>query len=428
MHVLGLEGETFGQPLAGGADGPGGAVAGGLQPLEQGGAALAERVDHGIAGMAERERDVLALLGERAGDALRHLVDFLGHQIADRGDVVRQVEMHAGDGVAHLFGLVDQRLPLARQFAQQVADADFVVVIGALERGHLVMHQRFQLGGARQRALDAVAHGGDLAPDRLADGDDRLACGGLRLRQPHRHLGHGLGDKPQVLRTAEHMGEHEEGDDGCADGGDEPDQGGDSGARHGHQALQLGRIEHDGGCCRGGPYSGGDGGDDIGQAARAAVQGLQNLANGFAVIIGGAAGRAFLAGPFGHLGLVLMEEVGGEARLDRNRPPLRLRLRHQRFHRVLRLAPTKRLFDGRERLFGRVFGLLRNIGHCGRRLVVTPDLCRAPRLMPLGHPTRAGSFVRPSATPARRTPQPLLHPIALAIRKKPARLGLFHHR
>ena len=127
--------------------------------------------------MAERERDVLALLGERAGDALRHFADLVGDQIADRGDVVRQIEMDAGDGVAHVLGLIDQRLALVGQLAEQVADAHFVVVIGALERGDFVVHQRFQLGRARERAFDAVAHGGDFAADGLADRHDRLARG-----------------------------------------------------------------------------------------------------------------------------------------------------------------------------------------------------------------------------------------------------------
>ena len=104
------------------------------------------------------------------------------------------------------------------KFAEQIADAHFVVVIGALERGDFVVHQRFQLGGARERALDAVAHGGDFAADGLADGHDLLARGGLRLRQPHRHLGHGLGDQAQVLRAAEHVGEHVEEDHRHDDG------------------------------------------------------------------------------------------------------------------------------------------------------------------------------------------------------------------
>ena len=89
--------------------------------------------------------------------------------VADRGNVVRQIEMHAGDGVAHLLGLADQGVALMRERLEQAADADFVVVVGALQRGHFVGDQGFEFGGARERPLDAVAHGGDFAADRLAD-------------------------------------------------------------------------------------------------------------------------------------------------------------------------------------------------------------------------------------------------------------------
>ena len=218
VHVLGLEIEAVGELIAGRGDGGAGAVAGGLQPVEQSRAALGQSVDHAVADMAERHRDVLALLGERAGDALRHVADLVGDQIADRGNIVRQIEVHAGDGVAHVLGLADQILALAGQFAEQVADAHFVVVIGALERGDFVVHQRFQLGRAGERALDPVAHGGDLAADGLADRHDLLARDCFRLRQPHRHLGHGLGDQAQVLRAAEHEGEHVEEDHRDGDG------------------------------------------------------------------------------------------------------------------------------------------------------------------------------------------------------------------
>jgi hypothetical protein len=64
------------------------------------------------------------------------------------------------------------------------------------------VYQRFELRRARQRAFDAVAHGGDFAADRLADVDDLFARGVLRLGQPHCHLGHRLGDDAQVLRAA----------------------------------------------------------------------------------------------------------------------------------------------------------------------------------------------------------------------------------
>ena len=122
--------------------------------------------------------------------------------------------MNAGDGVAHVFGLADQGLALDGQVREQVADAYFVVVIGALERGDFVVHQRFELGRAGERAFDAVAHGGNFAADGLADGDDLLARRAFRLRQPHRHFRHGLGNQAHVLRAAEHVCEHEEEDHG----------------------------------------------------------------------------------------------------------------------------------------------------------------------------------------------------------------------
>ena len=131
----------------------------------------------------------------------RRLVDLLGDQLADLRNVVAEVEMDAVDGVADLLGLADQRVALAAEILQQAADAHLVVVVGVLERGDLVCDQRLELGGARQRALDAVAHGGDFAPDRLADGDDRLARDRFRLGEPHGDLGHGLGDEPQFLRA-----------------------------------------------------------------------------------------------------------------------------------------------------------------------------------------------------------------------------------
>ena len=203
--VVGLEIERRGQPVAGGRDRLGGVGAGGFEPLEQVAAALAERLDHGVAGVPERARDVLALLGERMGDAPRRLVDLIGDQLADLRDVVAEIEMDAVDGVADLLGLADQGIALAAQILQQRPDAHLVVVVGVLERRHLVGDQRLELGGTRERALDAVAHGGDLAPDRLADGHDQLARHGLRLGQPHRHLGHGLGDQPQFLRPRGHI-------------------------------------------------------------------------------------------------------------------------------------------------------------------------------------------------------------------------------
>ncbi len=162
--------------------------------------------------MAKRKRDVFALLGERAGNALRHLIDFVGDEVSDGGDVVRQVEVNARNGVAHMLGLVDQSFALIAQFDQEIPNPDLVVVIGALERRDFIVDQRFQLGGAGERTFDTVAHGGDLTADGLTDRDDRLVCDGLGLRKAHRHLGHGFRDDSHVLRTGEHVREQEKED------------------------------------------------------------------------------------------------------------------------------------------------------------------------------------------------------------------------
>ena len=151
---------------------------------------------------------MLGLVGQRVGDPPRSFVHLLGNEFADLRNVVAQIEMDAVDGVADLLGLADQGVALMRQRFEQAADADFVVVVGALERGHFVGDESFKFGGAGERALDAVTHRRHFAPDRLPDGDDRLARNRLRLGEPHRDVGHGLGDEPQFLRAPSHVREH----------------------------------------------------------------------------------------------------------------------------------------------------------------------------------------------------------------------------
>ena len=211
--VVGLEIERRGEAVARLGDGIGGGGAGGFQALEEVATALAELPDHVVAGLLERAGDVLALFRERVGDPPRGFVDLLGDQLADLGNIPAEIEVHAVDGIADLLGLADQGIALAAEVLQQRANTHFVVVVGVFERGHLVGDQRFELGGACERALDAVAHGGHLAPDRLADGDDRLARHGLGLGQPHRDLGHRLRDQPQFLRAHGHVRERVEEDD-----------------------------------------------------------------------------------------------------------------------------------------------------------------------------------------------------------------------
>ena len=311
--VVGLEVQAGGEPVAGAGDGVGGFLAGALQALQQVAAALAERADHEVAGAAERERDVLALFGQRLRDLLRAVVDLRRDVVADRGDVVRKIEMHAGDGVAHLLGLADQRVALMRQRLEQAANADFVVVVGALERRHFVGDQGFELGRAGQRPFDAVAHGGDLAADGLAHADDEIVGDLFRRRELHGDAGHRLGDDAHLLRAPHHVGDDVEEHDRRQHEAGKPDHGRESGrtlVQHRLQTRQIEECQHD---AARRPGDREHGGNDIGTVGGALLQAVQDLSDGQTVVIGGE-----LAGP---------RVVGGEVRRTLEQVLFRRRLR-----------------------------------------------------------------------------------------------------
>ncbi len=284
-ELVGLEVQRRDQPRVGGVERAAHFLAGTRELLEQVAAAIADRVDHGIAGAPERERDVLALLGERAGDALGGIIDAGRDQLAHRCDVLGEAKMHVAQRIAHLLGLVDQRLALARQVFDQAADPELVVVIGALERRHFAVHQAFELGRAGERPLDAVAHGGDFAPDRLADGHHRLAGDRVRLAEPHRHLDHRTGDQAQLLRPHHHIGDHHEEHDRQRHHHGEAEQR-DAPLRQQGARIRLeegpGRRHRDDG-----PADREQERDQVGGARGTLLQRLQDLADRLAVVIGG---------------------------------------------------------------------------------------------------------------------------------------------
>ena len=297
--------------------------------------------------------------------------------------------MDAGNGGADVLGLRHERLALVGEVAEQAADAHFVVVVGALDGGHFVVHQRFKFGGAGERAFDAVAHGGDFAADGLADRHHRLARRRLRLRQPQRHRGHGFGDRAHLLRAADELGEHVEGDDRQQDrdGGGDGDQ--RAHARGGEQRLQFGTEHESGAGDAGHPGDGGDGGEHEGRArGRALVKRLQHLADIGAVVVGRA--RRGLVGLPGLLrlfhrqfGLRVGRRVGAVAfawRFDR------------RGLVAVTVAELERGFYGIEGVSHRVISFLGAVGHFGRRLVCTPDCCSRPASdMTSGRATSAGA-------------------------------------
>ena len=285
--MIGLEIEAAGQLFAGGRDRARGFVAGARQALDQIAAALGELLDHGVADLAERERDVLALFRQRLGDALRRLVDLRPDDVADGRQIVREVDLDVADSGTHLLGLADQDIALVGELLQQAADAHFIVAVGALERGDLVLHQRLELAGARERALDAVAHGRDFAADRLADGDDGIPRHAFGLGQPHRDLRHRLRDQAQFLRPPRHVGDAEEEDDRQQRGGAEPDHDGRRRMSRAERRVEIREIGPGQRETAHHPGARKDRGDEIGGLRRTALQRVQNMTDRPLVVVRG---------------------------------------------------------------------------------------------------------------------------------------------
>src|SRR5580704_7744486 len=350
----------------------GGLGTGFLEAIEQVAAALAGRENHVVAGIAERAGDVGAAFFQRAGDALGDLVDARGDRMRDQRDIVAQVDLDAGNGAADLFGLADQIVALMGDVLQQRADAHLVVAIGALQRRDFVGNQRFQFAGARDRALDAVAHRRDLAADRLTDGYHRVACRTLRFGKADRNLRHRLRDHAHFLAAPGEAGEEIKQHHRCEEQRDEAGQHQQAaalthrGLQRGHEGKAQQPADRD-------PDDGDDGRDrEHAAGGTALLDRLQNLPDGLAVVIGGAPRRARLFDrledrPVGaragiECGLVKCGLVIGRRRG-------RSRRRHIAAHRAARVVRDRTVADvegflnGRKRDFSRVFDLFGIVRH-----------------------------------------------------------------
>ena len=325
--VVGLEVQARGELVACQRDRARSLVARGLQPHEQIFAAHAQLLDHVVADLAQRNRDVLAFLGQRLGDALRGLVDLLAHEIADRRKVLRQIDVDVVDGGTHLLGLPDESVALVGELLEQAADADLVVAVGAFERRDLVLHQRLELARARERALDAVAHGRDLAANRLSDGDDGIPRHALWLGEPHGNFRHRLRDQAQLLGAPSHMRHAEEEDDRQQRRSAQADHDGARRVAGAKRRVDVRQIGPGKGEAADYPGAGEQCGDEIGGARRPVLQRVQDLADRLLVVIGGAKGVGIAAASADLVGVewrvggrcrrCVAPAVGGSRRVDR---------------------------------------------------------------------------------------------------------------
>jgi hypothetical protein len=165
-------------------------------------AAIVEARDQRFTGIVDRDREIRGCI-----------LDAVADQVGGTRQLVLELFVGACNGCAQPFGVGDDPLALVAQIGEQRADANLVVGIGALEFGHLGLHQRFEFGGARDRAFDAFAHRGDFAPDGLADIDDAFLGEVFRFGEPQRDLAHRARGQAHFLRAAQQRSDAEEGGD-----------------------------------------------------------------------------------------------------------------------------------------------------------------------------------------------------------------------
>ena len=284
-HVLGLALEGGRKPQSGFLDAALDRLARTGKLPDQLGAAHRHIGDDPLARLGEGGADQHAALVEGGRDALaggRHGVD---DAPSGRFQLGREILVRARDSCTHAVRIRDDRLALCDELVDKRADADLVIGIGALERRDLAAHQRLELARPRERPFDAVAHRGDLAPDRL-----RHRCNGIgRIRlglcEPDSNLAEGAREELHLLRAhGEHCGDVEQ--DHRTEEGNHPDQ-----HLNRRQTGEEGFVTaldpcRDEGRNSAEPDRRGKRRKDVGAARGASLQGLEQDADVAAIVVG----------------------------------------------------------------------------------------------------------------------------------------------
>ena len=177
---------------------------GDLRPLRD------DALDRGRACAVHGHRDVVGRRAQGGGEPLPGLVQSLAQTVSGCIEVPGDAAVRIGDRVAHARTAGDDRFALIGHLGDERANSTFIVGVGALERRDLGLDTGFELSGARQRALDAVAHRRELAADRLRQGDDMFARGRLRLRKANGDLRNRARRLAQFPHPARKRGEGED--------------------------------------------------------------------------------------------------------------------------------------------------------------------------------------------------------------------------
>ena len=154
------------------------------------------------AGAFEDAGDLRGGAAERSAGLVADLADPANHAVADGIQMLRGLFLRARQRAAQRGAVDVDALAVVREFGDQRPQPPLMFAGGALQRRNLAAHQRFQLAGAGEGALDAVAHRGHFAADRLAQRGELLARHALGFGQPHRDMGDGGGRLAQLRQPA----------------------------------------------------------------------------------------------------------------------------------------------------------------------------------------------------------------------------------
>ena len=277
-----MHGDGVVDAVAGFGDARDEALAGRCDLVDETRSVFADGQNETFASDAEVTAEFFRLIAERGADAGASFADLIGDARASLGEFARDGFLRLRHHLANAVGVAHDGFALGGELIDQRAHAPFVVGIGSLEVRDLVVDEHFELAGARQRTLDAIAHGRDLAADRLRQHHHLIGGKALGIGKADCHLAHGTRRVTHFLDAPRQGGGDEE-EGGRAEAGERIK--GDLRLGEGGATLRIG-MEAD----KAEPDGGGEEGCDGGGIAGAILQGLKNLADRPAIVIGGLGG------------------------------------------------------------------------------------------------------------------------------------------
>ncbi len=243
-----------------------------------------------LSSIGHRVGDVAPLEAERVGDMEASVGDARRQPIGHSIEVARQGLVSARNGAPHPVRVRHHGFALVDEFVDHRAHAAFVVRIRPFETRDFIADEVFELARPGKSTLDAIAHGRDLAPDRMRKDDDLLGRDRFGLGKPSRDLCHRARGQTHFLGPAHERRDDKEEDDGADQSPDSAENSGLSEAR-GREAVGEDTRSVQAVAASQNPKKRADRRGHERNRARAGLKPLQQLAHGMAVIVGVQTGR-----------------------------------------------------------------------------------------------------------------------------------------